>query len=122
MRNMDMKRRKELQEEYKQLKTYMGVTQITNIKNGKIYISSFPNLKNRWLTLQGQLVMGMHVNAELQKDWNELGPESFSYEVLEKKDANGHIDKKWELKQMEKQWLEKLLPYGDKGYNKPPKN
>jgi hypothetical protein len=39
---MEQKRRKELQEEYKQIKTYMGVTQITNIANSKIYVAAYP--------------------------------------------------------------------------------
>jgi len=118
---VDKKKRKELLEEYKQLKTYMGVIQITNNANGKIYIAAYPNLKNKWLTIQAQLVIGRHVNARLQKDWKELGPEAFTYEVLEEKDAGEVNDMRWELKQMEKAWLEKLQPYGDKGYNKPPR-
>jgi hypothetical protein len=118
---MDMKRRKELMEEYKQIKTYMGVIQITNNASGKIYLGAFPNLKNKWLTIRGQLIMGRHANSQLQKDWNELGPEAFTYEVLEEKEADEVADVRWELKQMEKPWLEKLQPYGDKGYNKPPK-
>jgi N-acetyl-anhydromuramyl-L-alanine amidase AmpD len=118
---MDMKRRKELMEEYKQIKTYMGVIQITNNISGKIYIATYPNLKNQWLSIKGQLDMGRHVNSELQKDWKELGPEAFTYEVLEEKEADEVTDMRWERKQMEKPWLEKLQPYGDRGYNKPPR-
>jgi hypothetical protein len=118
---MDKKSRKEMLEEYKQIKTYMGVIQIKNNVNGKIYVAAYPNLKNKWLTLKGQLDMGMHVNSQLQKDWKELGPEAFTYEVLEEKVTDEVTDMKWERKQMEKTWLEKLQPYGDKGYNKPPK-
>ena len=119
---MDKKNRKELLEDYKQLKTYMGVIQIKNNTNGKILIAGFPNLKNKWLTLQGQLEMGMHVNSQLQKDWKELGAEAFSYEVLEEKKTDDMADVRWEVKQLERQWLERLQPYGDKGYNKPPKD
>ncbi len=119
---MDKKLRKELQEKYKQLKTYMGVIQITNKVSGKIFIAAYPNLKNKWLTIQGQLGMGMHIiNSQLQKDWTELGPEAFTYEVLEEKEAVEVADVRWELKQMEKVWLEKLQPYGERGYNKLPK-
>jgi hypothetical protein len=116
---MDKNKRKELQEEYKQIKTYMGVFQIANKINGKIYVDSYPNLKNKWLTLQMQLNMGRFANSQLQKDWQELGVEAFNYKVLEEKDAGEVLDRKWELKQMKKKWLEKLQPYGDKGYNKP---
>jgi hypothetical protein len=62
--------------------------------------------------------MGMHINAQLQKDWNELGPKSFTYEVLEEKETDEVTDMRWELKQIIKPWLERLKPYGDQGYNK----
>lgn len=116
---MDKKTRKDLKEEYKQLKTYMGVIQITNKKNGKIFVAAYPNLKNKWLTMQGQLAMGMHSNSQLVREWKELGPEAFTYEVLEEKEADDVTDMRWELKQMQKPWLEKLQPYGERGYNKP---
>jgi hypothetical protein len=119
---MDMNKRKELLEEYKQIKTYMGVAQIKNQVNGKIFIDSYPNLKNKWLTLQMQLDMGRFANAELQKDWKELGADAFTYEVLEQKDIDKVTDIRWERKQILKPWLEKLQPFGDRGYNKPPKN
>jgi hypothetical protein len=117
---MDKNKRKELQEEYKQIKTYMGVIQIINKANGKLYVDSYPNLKNKWVTLQAQLDMGRFANSQLQKDWKELGSEAFTYEVLEQKEADGVADVRWEIKQMEKRWLEKLQPFGDRGYNKPP--
>lgn len=117
---MDKQKRKELMEEYKQIKTYMGVIRITNIMNGKMYVSSYPNLKNKWLTIKMQLDMGRFVNSALQKDWNEWGEEAFAYEELERKESGEVTDMRWELKQIEKPWLEKLQPYGDRGYNKQP--
>ena len=113
-------KRKDLLEEYKQMKTYMGVIRVTNKMNGKMYINSYPNLKNKWLTIKAQLDMGRFANAQLQKDWRELGPEAFTYEVLEQKETDKVTDMRWELKQILKAWLEKLQPYGDRGYNKPP--
>ncbi|NLL98128.1 MAG: GIY-YIG nuclease family protein [Tepidanaerobacter sp.] len=118
---MDKKRRKELLEQYKQIKTYIGIIQIKNNVNGKIFIDTCSNLKNRWFTLKWNLDMGRHPNSKLQKDWNELGQDAFAYEVLEKKEADKVDDIRWELKKMKKKWLEKLQPYGDKGYNRPPK-
>ena len=53
---MDKQRRKELREQFEQMKTYMGVYKITNTVNGKIFVGSSPNLKNRWTTI-GQLDM-----------------------------------------------------------------
>jgi hypothetical protein len=119
---MDKSKRKQLQEEFKQIKTYMGVIQIMNKTNGKIYVDSYPNLKNKWMTLQMQLDTGRFANSQLQKDWKALGAEAFTFEVLEEKETDDVTDIKWELKQMEKLWLEDLLPYGEKGYNTPPKS
>lgn len=119
---MDKSRRKELIEQYKDIKIYMGIAQIQNKVNGKIYIDSYPNLKNKWLTLQMQLNMGRFANAQLQKDWKEFGAEAFSYEVLEQKETDKVTDMRWEQKQILKPWLEKLQPYGDRGYNKPLKD
>ncbi|GGD55576.1 GIY-YIG nuclease family protein [Paenibacillus nasutitermitis] len=116
---MDKNKRKELLEEYKQMKTFMGVIRITNKVSGKMYVDSYPNLKNKWLTLQAQLDMGRFANAKLQADWKELGSEAFIYEVLEEKETEGVADVRWEIKQLAKHWLDKLQPYGDRGYNKP---
>jgi hypothetical protein len=115
---MDKVKRKELQEQVKQIKTYMGIVKITNIINNKFYIAAFPNLKNKWIVIQNQLSMNMHVNSQLQKDWNELGNDSFTYEILEEKVTDDVLDVKWTLSQMEKHWLELLQPYDEKGYNK----
>ncbi|MHA6480757.1 GIY-YIG nuclease family protein [Paenibacillus sp. strain BS8-2] len=118
---MDKSKRKELQEAYKEIKTYMGVIQITNTVNGKTYVGGYPNLKNKWSTIQAQLAMGQFPNLELQKDWHAQGGAGFEYEVLEQQDAGEITDIKWAKKQLEKGWLQKLQPYDDKGYNKPPK-
>lgn len=114
----DKKTKKKLINEYKQLKTYMGVYKITNIVNNKIYISSTLNLKNNWLTIcEFKFKMGNFFIPQMQRDWNELGADAFTYEVLEEKEVKDDLDNKWELKKMENIWLEKLQPYEDKGYN-----
>ena len=118
---MDQNRRKVLKEEFKQVKTFMGVYQIINTTNGKIYVDSCPNLKNKWLTLRMQLEMGRFANSELQMDWNAHGADAFAYEVLEQRETDEVLDVRWEVKQMVKPWLAKLQPYGDRGYNKQPR-
>ncbi|AZN40780.1 GIY-YIG nuclease family protein [Paenibacillus albus] len=116
---MDKEKRKELLEAYKEIKTIMGVVQITNTVNGKLFIDSYPNLKNKWMTIKMQLDTGRFANAQLQKDWKEQGEGAFTFEELDRKDAAEVKDIKWELKVMKKLWLEKLQPYGDRGYNRP---
>jgi hypothetical protein len=119
--DMDKQKRKKLVEEFKQIKVYMGIYQIKNTVSGKIFIGTCSNLKNRWLTLRWQLEIGRFTNLELQKECKELGIDAFTYEVLEEKEVKEDTDTNWELKQMEKVWLEELQPYGDQGYNRPEK-
>lgn len=117
-----MNRRKELQEQAKEVKTEAGVYQIRNERNGKVYIDSTPNLK----TINGQqfmLQMGSHLNRRLQAEWNEYGESAFTIEVLEvmKKDDNPYADPKDALAKCLESWFEKLEPYGDRGYHGEPK-
>ncbi len=120
---MDADRKHELLEQYKQMKKKAGVYQIRNKLNNKIFVIAAPDLKS----MNGkkfQLELGNFVNHELQKDWSEYGEASFAFEVLEELDENreGITNKADELKILEKKWLEKLQPYGDKGYNKEKRN
>jgi len=113
-----MNRRKELQEQAKEVKTEAGVYQIRNEHNGKVYIDSTLNLK----TINGQrfmLQMGSHLNRRLQAEWNEYGENAFVIEVLEtlKQDDNPYYDPKDALAKCLNRWFEQLEPYGDQGYH-----
>ncbi|WP_134684842.1 GIY-YIG nuclease family protein [Brevibacillus migulae] len=116
-----MDRKTELKLQYKEtIKTEAGVYRIVNTINQKMFVASTPNLK----TLNGkefQLKMGSHLNRELQREWNEYGEDAFRFEVLEvlKKKETGYYDAAYELEKLEEKWLEKLQPYGERGYNKP---
>ncbi|WCN36505.1 GIY-YIG nuclease family protein [Aneurinibacillus uraniidurans] len=115
-----MERKKELKQQYKEIKVEAGVYQIKNTVNGKIFIGSSRNLK----TLNGkqfQLKMGSHENRMLQKEWNEYGEDAFVFEIVEvlKKKETGYFDLKDELKKLEEKWLDTLQPFGEQGYNKP---
>lgn len=113
-----MEHKKELIQQYKDMKNEAGIYQIRNTQNNKILIESTPNLK----TINGkrfQLQMGSHMNNLLQEDWNKYGEESFVFEVLEvlKDKEEGFSDIKEELKKLEEKWLEKLQPFGERGYH-----
>ncbi len=117
---IDQKSRKELINEYKQLKPRMGVYAIKNLKNGKILVGSNVNADKIWNRLQLQLGAGSHPNATLQADWKELGEANFSYEILselQQKDGE-EVDYNRQLKELEDLFLEELQPYGERGYNK----
>ena len=80
---------------------------------------STPNLK----TINGrrlQLADGSHQNKQLQEEVKQYGAEAFVFEVIEvlEEKEEGIFDKAEELKKLEKKWLEKLQPYGERGYNK----
>ncbi|MFA6308738.1 MAG: GIY-YIG nuclease family protein [Clostridia bacterium] len=115
---MDAERKKELKEQFKEIKTVSGIFQIRNTINQKIFVASTPNLK----TMTGkrlELGHGSFRNEVLQKEWNEYGEEAFVFEVLEelKEKEGGYYNKNDDLKRMKDKWLEKLQPYGNKGYN-----
>lgn len=113
-----MERKKELKQLYKETPIEAGVYQITNTKNNKLFIGSTRNLR----TLNGAKFMlknGGHTNKQLQEDANLYGADVFEFQVLEvlKKKETGYFDEKKELEKLELKWLEKIQPYGDKGYN-----
>ncbi len=116
-----MDRRKELIRAYKDNPPPAGVFQIRNLINGKIYVSSAPNVDGK---LNGQrwiLEAGGHVNRALQADWKAQKPEDFAFEVLEYLKIEGEKPSPFAVREaladLEKRWLKKLQPYGEKGYH-----
>ncbi len=65
------------------------------------------------------LSIGHHQNKELQREWNEYGADKFVFEILEvvqvKNDPNFSLED--ELTLLEEIWLDKLQPFGERGYN-----
>jgi hypothetical protein len=114
-----MKTNKELKEEYKQMKFPMGVFQIRNLVNGKIFIDSSTNMNAKWNRQKVQLGFGNNWITELQNDWKKFGEENFVFEVIsELEEIDGEDnDYKSELAVLEEMYLEKLEPFGNKGYN-----
>ena len=112
--------RKELIKQYKQTIQPMGVYQIKNKRNGKLYIGSTKNLPGKINSHKFQLKNDLHPNREMQKEFRQIGEEGFSFDVLDrlepKEDLN--YDYSEELKTLEAMWIEKLQPFNEKGYNK----
>lgn len=113
------KTRKELQREYKERVKPSGVYQVKNLANGRVLLGSSLNLEGLLNRNRFTLRNNSHTNKELQKDWNELGPDQFVFEILEvvpvKDDPNFNL--KDELTLLEQIWLERLQPFGERGYN-----
>lgn len=106
-----MDRKKELKEQYKQMKTDMGIMIVKNKVNNKYLLVTTQNLKGMMNRVRFQLNSGGYTNTELQKEWNEFGESSFSLEILElleyDKDES-KTDYSEELSIMEMMWSEKL--------------
>ncbi|MFH0894043.1 MAG: GIY-YIG nuclease family protein [Bacteroidota bacterium] len=109
-----------MKEEYRQMKFRMGIFQIRNKINNKVFIGSSNDLIAKWNSQKFQLEAGMHANAELQKDWNEKGEENFEYSILDEIDQGDDTEKNnKDLKVLEQLWFEKISPFDEKGYNRP---
>ena len=87
-----------------------GVYKITNTANGKYYVGSSKNIKQRWVRHQNELNAGVHGNKYLQNAWNKYGAKNFQFEIIEE----CLVDHQFEREQF---YLNTLNPFGDKGYN-----
>jgi group I intron endonuclease len=114
-----MKSKKDIKREYKERKKVAGIFQVKNIENGKVLLGSSLNLEGPLNRHKFLLTTGSHSNKALQKEWKEYGPNKFVFEILEvvdvKDDPSFNPDD--ELKLLEQIWIEKLQPFGDRGYN-----
>jgi hypothetical protein len=134
---MDKAKRKQLTAEYQERERSMGVYQIKNNANGKIFVGGSTNLDALWGKEQFVLNMDTHSNQELQKEWKQFGGENFSFLILEtvkleqkiRYDYKDVLDPEGrqpvdlvrqynrEVGELKEQWVEKLQPYGGKGYH-----
>ncbi|MEO8572654.1 MAG: GIY-YIG nuclease family protein [Pyrinomonadaceae bacterium] len=111
--------KKEAIREYKLSHRPMGVFQILNKVNDKILIDASINVPGKINRHRFALNHGSHASKSLQAEWTELGGDAFEFETIEPvepRDDPGY-DYKADLEFLEDLWLEKLEPYGDKGYN-----
>jgi DNA-binding HxlR family transcriptional regulator len=116
-----MRTRAEIKREYKETPKIAGVFKIENKANGKVLLGSSLNLHGPLNRYKFELQTGVHAHQELQEDWTKYGPENFVFDIVEtvkvKDDPNFNILD--ELTLLEQVWLEKLQPYGEKGYMVP---
>jgi hypothetical protein len=111
-------RKTELKREYKLNHRPVGVYQIRNLANEKVFIGASLDLPGIFNRHKFQLKMGNHPNRALQADWNELGAEGFVFEILDEITPKEGLDYREDLAILEELWLEKSQPYEDRGYNK----
>jgi hypothetical protein len=109
---------KQLKQEYKQGLRPMGVFQIRNLLNEKIFVAAGIDLAGTINRHRFQLSAGVHANQKLQLDWTNQGRERFAFEILDQ--MNPAEDPRYsrkDLETLEDLWLKKLKPYGERGYN-----
>jgi len=115
--------KREAKREYKLSHRPMGVFEIRNLVNGKLFLDSSLNIPAKINRHKFQLEAGVHPSNNLQADWNELGESAFEFDTLEPVEPrdSGDYDYTGDLSVLEDLWLEKLQPYGEMGYNEPKK-
>lgn len=114
-----MKSKQDIKREYKERKKPAGVFQVKNTANGKVLLGSSLNLEGPLNAHKFMLTIGKHRNEALQKEWNEFGGDKFVFEILEevKVKDDPYFNLEDELTLLEQIWIEKLQPFGEKGYN-----
>ena len=114
-----MKSRKDIKREYKERPKPAGVFQVKNTANGKVLLGSSLNMEGPLNAHRFMLSVGSHRNKALQLEWNEYGEDNFVFEILEtvkvRDDPGFNLSD--ELTRLEEIWLEKLNPFGERGYN-----
>jgi len=88
----------------KKPKSGMGIYQIRNLINGKIYIGSTNDFKRRHNEHQVELRGNRHHCKHLQNSWNKYGEDVFVFEILEKLD---NVEK---LIGVEQKYLDRFHP------------
>ena len=112
--------KKALIREYKETRRPAGIYCVRNTVNGKLLVGTSRDLPSILNRQRMQLRAGSHTNQSLQKDLREYGAEAFEVEVLDTLDVpekQADYDPSADLRTLEQMWLDKLSPYGERGYN-----
>jgi len=111
--------RKEATRQYKQTVQPMGIYQIRNLSNGKVLLGSSKNLHGAQNRFKLLLNLGSHMNHALQKEYIEFGEAQFVFEVLDELSPKDDLayDYTKDLETLLSMWVDKVQPYGEKGYH-----
>jgi hypothetical protein len=112
---------KQLKKDYQQTPRAMGVFLIRNNLTDKVFLAAGVDLHGLINRHQFALNHDGHACKQLQADWNELGSNNFAFEIVDELSprAGAEVDYRAEVTLMEDLWLEKLQPFGERGYNQP---
>ena len=114
-----MDRKRELKDQYKNMKPDMGIFIIRANFKDKCFVESCKDLKSAINGSKFRLNSGNHLNGDLQNDWKEYGEGCFTIEILENlqydKDES-KIDYSEDLAILKMIWEEKLTAKGMEFY------
>jgi hypothetical protein len=102
--------RKELLRQYRATPRPMGVFAVRNTVDGKALVGSSPNLPGMLNRQRFDLENGSHRLRDLQADWDRLGPDAFTFEVLDELEPpdDPGFDPSDDLAALADLWLDKL--------------
>jgi hypothetical protein len=112
--------RKQARKTYKETLQPMGIVQVKNLKDGRCFITRSMNTQGTINSLRFQLEHGAFATChELARDWQALGAASFAIEVVDELAPVDEPDHDYDagLRALEELWVEKLQPYGERGYH-----
>jgi len=111
--------KKRLKKDYQQTPRAIGVFLVRNNLNDKVFLAAGVDLRGLINRHKFQLENGSHPNKQLQADWNESGNHNFAFEIVDELSprAGAEVDYHAEVAFLEDLWLEKLKPFGERGYN-----
>ena len=115
-----MNDRKDTVRDYKERTKPAGVFQIRNLRTGKRLLCSSTNLEGPLNRMKFMLTTGSHKNKALQGDWNALGPEHFTFEILEELDQEkieDSVQLNRALKILEEKWMKGMDTNKNEYYN-----
>jgi len=111
--NISHDKKKELQAEYRQMKTDMGIFAVINKDANKYFLVETNNIKGKINSTSFQLRSGAHPNRELLRDWQQLGADRFEFTLAEQIDyEEGRDDYSDDLELLRMIWKEKLAAQG----------
>jgi hypothetical protein len=110
--------RKALRREYKETSRPAGVFAVRNTVDHVLLVGVSSDLPSMFNRQRFQLEMKAHPDKNLQADWQRLGPDAFSFEVLDRLEApeDPQVDLRRDLATLLDMWLTKLEAEGQALY------
>jgi len=112
--------RKALIRQYKETRKTAGVFRVRNLTSEKALVGSSADVPSMLNRERAQLRTGTHMNRALQSDWTTLGADAFAFEILDTLTPPADRpdwDPTEDLRLLEEMWLDKLQPFGPRGYH-----